>query len=156
MHRTHRSQILRNLPEGELHLLYNIEMMKSYLKLTIFFLKKKKSPHWMGHSKCFLLSSIIWMSDNIPQTQMAAVCMVGMKAKRTVLFSKSRLSPVARVSFPLSLRYFHLHEQRLEMGNPSVWKDRGRENNLGGGRKDNKRGEGKGERHLKRPPGDTF
>lgn len=67
------------------------------------------------------------MSDNIPQTPMAAVRMVGMKARRTVLFSKSRLSPVARVSFPLSLRYFHLHEQRLEMGNPSVWKDRGRE-----------------------------
>lgn len=78
----------------------------------------------MGHSKCFLLSSIIWMSDNIPQTQMAAGRMVGMKARRTVLFSKSRLSPVARVSFPLSLRYFHLHEQRLERGNPSVWKDR--------------------------------
>lgn len=110
----------------------------------------------MGHSKCFLLSSIIWMSDNIPQTQMAVVRMVGMKAKRTVLFSKSRLSPVARVSFPLSLRYFHLHEQRLEMGNPSVWKDQGRENNLGGERKGNKKGEGKGEPHLKRPPGDIF
>lgn len=51
MHRTHRSQILRNLPEGEPHLLYNIDMMKSYLKLTIF--KKEKKPSLNGSLQMF-------------------------------------------------------------------------------------------------------
>ena len=74
----------------------------------------------MDHSKCFPFPQSFGCQITFPKTQMATVCTVGMKARGNVLFSKSRLSAVAKVSFPLSSRYFHLHEHKDERGEIQV------------------------------------